>query len=67
MIKIERLSRTKLQVLNETIVSATTGHKKIYIFGIPIITKIYDEDFNEIEDNKVDDSIGFNKTKKKIT
>lgn len=64
MIKIERLTRTKVQVVNDAIVSASTGHRIISIFGIRFIDRQFDEDFDVIEDEP-EESIGFTKKVKK--
>lgn len=65
MYKVERQSKTKLQVINDSIVSASVGYKNVYLFGIKLYSKTFNEDFVEVlpeEEKEV--SVGFKKSKK---
>ena len=65
MVRIEWFSRTKLQVINESIVSSGKGYRHYYLFGIKIFSKVFDEDFEEkTSDNKEENTVGFKKVKK---
>ena len=65
MYKVERQSKTKLQVINDSIVSASVGYKNVYLLGIKLYSKTFNEDFVEVlpeEEKEV--SVGFKKSKK---
>lgn len=64
MLKTEKVSRTKVQVVNEAIVSASTGYRRFSIFGLVLLTRSFDEDFDVIEDEP-EETIGFTKKVKK--
>ena len=56
MYKVERQSKTKLQVINDSIVSASVGYKNVYLFGIKLYSKTFNEyyllDFSFVSRNR---------------
>ena len=65
MYKVERQSKTKLQVINDSIVSASVGYKNVYLFRIKLYSRTFSEDFVEVlPEEEKEGSVGFKKSKK---